>query len=120
MYGVQALAEVPQLGPWLPGEEQADSRSRPERERIEHVFLAGVAVPDARVLELARRLRAAQLDETAEKLEGAWSREVRVLGLEITDREAILRVLEEGAEGLAELRVVLLQEHVGRVRDGLA
>ena len=58
--------------------------------------------------------------ETAEKLERAWRREVRVLGLEVTDREAILRVLDDGPEGLAELRAVLLQELVWRRAEGLA
>ena len=34
-------------------------------------------------------------------------------------REAILRALEDPPAGLEELRAVQLQEHVGRVRDGL-
>ena len=34
-------------------------------------------------------------------------------------REAILRVLEDCPEELAELRATLLQEHLWRVREGL-
>jgi hypothetical protein len=41
------------------------------------------------------------------------------IGLSITDREAILSVLNDPPEFLLDLRAVLLQEHVGRVRDGL-
>jgi hypothetical protein len=57
--------------------------------------------------------------ELGDRPEDAWRREVKVLGLEVADREAILRVLEDGPEEFAELRSVLLQEHVWRVREGL-
>ena len=56
---------------------------------------------------------------TAERLERACDREARIVALDIPDSEAILRVLEDCPDELAELRAVLLQEHVGRVRDGL-
>ena len=79
---------------------------------IEHVFLAGVPVSDARVLELARRLSASELDELADRLEDAWRREVRMFALDVDEREAILQVLEDGPDEFAELRAVLLQEHV--------
>ena len=36
---------------------------------IERMFLAGVSVADARVLELARRLEAADFDDLADRLE---------------------------------------------------
>ena len=36
------------------------------------------------------------------------------------DRIAILTVLDDPPAGLEELRATLLQEHVGRMRDGLA
>jgi hypothetical protein len=69
------------------------------------VFLSGISVPDREVLDLARRLRATGFDEEAEKLEDAHRREVRILALEIAEREAILRALEECPDGsLAELR----------------
>jgi hypothetical protein len=51
------------------------------------VFLAGVPVSDRTVLELARHLSEARFDETADKLEKAWSRETRVLALEVDERE---------------------------------
>ena len=44
--------------------------------------------------------------------------ETRLLGLDIPQRETF-RMLDDPPEGLTELRAVLLQEHVGRVRDGL-
>ena len=86
---------------------------------IEHVFLAGVPVPDARVLKLARRLSASEFDELANRLEGAWRREVKVFALAVDEREAILLVLDDGPEEFGELRGVLLQEHVWRQREGL-
>ena len=72
------------------------------------------------MLELARSLRDAELDATAETLERGYDNEVVVLALTIADREAILRALDDaGSEALAELRGVLLREHEGRVREGL-
>jgi hypothetical protein len=50
-------------------------------------------------------------------LEGAYDREARTVALDIPDREAILRVLEECPEELLELRSTLLQEHVWRQRE---
>ena len=62
----------------------------------------------------------AGLEVTAAKLEHAWSAETKVLALDIDDREALLRAMEDWCPPeLGELRAVLLQEHVGRVRDGL-
>ena len=51
---------------------------------IEHVFLAGLQVPDARVLELARRLGAAGFDDLGDRLEDAWRREIKMFALEVT------------------------------------
>ena len=45
---------------------------------------------------------------------------MKVFGLEVADREAILRVLEDGPAESAELRGVLLEEHVWRQGEGLA
>ena len=44
---------------------------------------------------------------------------VKILALDIPERETIIRALDDPPPGLEELRVVLLREHVGRVRDGL-
>ncbi len=41
------------------------------------------------------------------------------MALDIPDREAILRVLEECPDELLELRATLLKEHVWRKREGL-
>ena len=56
--------------------------------------------------------------DTAERLERAYDREDRIVALEVPDREAILRVLEECPEEMLELRATLLQEHVWRRRRG--
>ncbi len=59
------------------------------------MHLAGVPIPDRLVLELGRRLRTAGLEAAAAKLEHAWSAETKVLALDIDDREALLRAMED-------------------------
>ncbi len=44
----------------------------------------------------------------------------KVLALTIPERETIIRALDDAPDGLEELRAVLLQEHVGRKREGLS
>jgi hypothetical protein len=83
------------------------------------MMLAGIPVNDRLVLDLAQRLRDADLLDTAAVLEDAYDAERRVAALTITAREAILRALEDCPDGLAELRGVLLKEHEWRVREGL-
>ena len=83
------------------------------------MWLAGIPVDDKAVLRPAASLREAELVETAEIFERAYDREARIVALEVTDREAILRVLEECPEEMLELRATLLQEHVWRQREGL-
>lgn len=61
-------------------------------------------VPDGTVLELARRLRETELVDTAERLERAYDREAKFVALDIDDREAILRILEDCPGKLLELR----------------
>ena len=82
------------------------------------VFLAGVQVRDGTVLELARRLRDGQFVDTADKLEQAWSQEAKQVALETDDRQALLSVLVDGPDELAELRSVLLQEHERNLGGG--
>ena len=82
------------------------------------MMLAGIPVDDRLVLDLAGRLRDAGFDDTALRLENAYDRETRVLALTISDREAIVRVLEDCPDELAELRGVL-REHEWRRREGL-
>ena len=64
------------------------------------MWLAGIPVADRAVLHLAASLREAELVGTAERLERAYHREARIVALEISDREAILRVLEDCPEEL--------------------
>jgi hypothetical protein len=82
------------------------------------MFLAGVEVRDADLLDVARRLRKAGLDDTAAKIERAWADENQMLALETDDREALLHVLVDGPNELAPLRSVLLQEHERKLAGG--
>jgi hypothetical protein len=68
-------------------------------------MLAGTPIAD--LLELARRLREAELIDTAEVLEDAYYAERRVVALTIADREAVLRVARglPGRVGRATQRV---------------
>jgi len=80
------------------------------------VFLAGIPIRDEAVLELARLVDDAGL---AERLETAYSNGIRILALEIKDRETILVALEEPPEELAELRGVLLRELAWLREEGI-
>jgi hypothetical protein len=85
------------------------------------VWLSGIPIPDRDVLDLARRLRVIGFDEEAERLEDAHRREIVILGLEITEREAVLRALEDCPDGpLAELRAVILRDVTWFRAQGLA
>ena len=56
----------------------------------------------------------------AERLETAYGNAARILALDVPERETIMWALDDPpSESLAELRGILLEEHVGRVRDGL-
>ncbi len=81
------------------------------------MFLAGIPVHDDLILELARLV---DDDALADRLEAAYGREVKVLGLDIPERETIIRALEDPPPGLEELRGVLLREHEWRRREGLS
>ena len=83
------------------------------------MMLAGIAVADRYVLELARRLRDAGFPITANRLETAYERQTKLLALTIKERERILRALADCPKSLAELRAVLLNEREWRRREGL-
>ena len=75
---------------------------------------------DQDVLELAELLRGGGFEDVAHKFDHALLIETTVLALTVTDRESILRALDDPpTEGLAELRGVLLVEHEWGVREGL-
>jgi hypothetical protein len=80
------------------------------------MMLAGVPVRGDLVLELARLV---DDDALAERLEDAYGRKVKLLALEIAERETILVALADTPPGLEELRGVLLQDREWRVREGL-
>jgi len=84
------------------------------------MFLAGVPVEDKLVLTIAANLRNAGHDITAEWLEGAYDKEVKVLALQLFHRDEILEVLVDCPEGLCELRAVLLKQQEWRVREGIS
>ncbi len=84
--------------------------------RVERVFVAGIPIRDELILELARLVDDEHL---ADRLETACGREVKVLALDIPERETIIRALEDPPAGLEELRGVLLREHEWRRREGL-
>lgn len=65
-------------------------------------------------------LRETGFDGTAGRLEDAYDLQTRVLARTVPEREQILYALDDPPDGLAELRSVLLAEHVGRQRQGLA
>jgi hypothetical protein len=93
--------------------EERMSRSKPWRNvPPATVTLAGIPVKRELVERLAR-----QVDEpTATKLARAIENETRVLGLEIEDRERLLRALEDARRGWASSRATLTQEYVASVR----
>jgi hypothetical protein len=80
------------------------------------MMLAGIAVRDDLILELARLVND---DTLADKLEDCYGREVKVLALDIPGRETIIRALEDPPAGLEELRGVLPREVGWRRREGL-
>ena len=60
------------------------------------------------------------VDDERARLETVYGRMTKVLALTIPERETIIRALDDPPARLEELRAVLLREHAGRVRDGLA
>ena len=80
------------------------------------MMLAGVPVHPAAVEDLAYRLHDAGDMGLAERLTGKLERGVLVMSLEVGDRESILGVLTDCPDGLAELRAVLLRDHMWRQR----
>ena len=83
------------------------------------MMLAGIAVPDRRVLELARKLRDAGCGDTAARLESGYEHQAKLLALSVEERDEILGVLVDCPDGLGELRAVLLQQHEWRRREGI-
>jgi hypothetical protein len=77
--------------------------------------VAGIPVAAAVVRELIRRVD----EPTASQLQRALDARRAVVALTISDRERILRALEDPPDGLADLRRVLLRENECRVREAL-
>jgi hypothetical protein len=82
------------------------------------MWLAGVPVSDEHVVELVRRLRELSLGGHADHLERALDRGARIVALDVSDREAILQALEGCPDSLADLRSVLVDDHLWRAREG--
>lgn len=83
------------------------------------IEVAGIQVPRHAMIEVAHRLVLAGETEATTRVLDALAHHDRVTP-DINDREAILRALEDCPDALAQLRAVLLTEHVGHQRDGLA
>jgi hypothetical protein len=76
--------------------------------------LAGITIDRLAVLELAERLGHARHSETAALLLMADAVGDERVALNISDREAIIDVLGDRPDALAELYEVLVLEHMGR------
>jgi len=72
--------------------------------------LAGIELTDESLLELVVRLRGADLDDQADRIVHALMSMQTEVTLRHPDRLAILTVLDDPPEGLAELRHVLLHD----------
>ena len=82
--------------------------------------LAGTDLDDHAVLALAQALHQRGFEHTAYGLERAFDAFTAEFPLTIEEREQMLLALDDPSDDLAPFRAVLLQEHVGRVGDGLA
>lgn len=76
--------------------------------------IAGVKISDSNLLGLAQQLRLNGAWSTADSLEGSVAAGDHTLHLDVLDREAILRALEDPPAGLEKLRGVLLRESTER------
>jgi hypothetical protein len=96
------------------------SRSSSTPARPLRAHLADIPVAAADVLELARLAGDAGFEETAERLEDSYRREVKVLALSIAERKELLASLAEcDNKSLAMLRGILLLEPAWRRENGL-
>jgi hypothetical protein len=84
------------------------------------MYLAGVNIALEDVMTLVALLRAERYSTTADTLERGIRRCDGAVGLTIRERTAILDVLDDPPDGLAQLRGVLLAEHTWRIQHGLA
>ena len=82
--------------------------------------LAGVELPDSIVAELACRLHEEGEQALAFHLGHAIDHLHDDFALSTRDREALLRVLTDCPEDLADLRATLLADHIGRGRSLVA
>lgn len=80
------------------------------------MHLAGIPVRDEAILELARLVDDPAL---AAKLEGAYSHQVKILALEIHERETIIAALDDPPADLAELRAFCSGSSNGGAPKGL-
>jgi hypothetical protein len=68
---------------------------------VHRMFLAGIPVRSELILELAGTV---DDDDLGQKLRTALANEITLLGLDVPERETILRALEDCPEELGELR----------------
>ena len=82
--------------------------------------LAGIAVDRLAVLELAERLTHAGYTDTAALILIADASGDERVGLSVKDREAVIDVLVDTPDSLAQLHGVLVVEHMSRTLDKMA
>jgi hypothetical protein len=83
------------------------------------MLLAGIEVEGETVALLARLLHDDYYHHVGDKLEHALDGRAEALGLTISERNAILDVLDDPPLSLMPLRDVLFNEYVWRVQNGL-
>jgi hypothetical protein len=81
--------------------------------------LAGISVSEELTLALAGLLNDAGHEDVADALVTALEQERPIVALTTLDREAIISVLDDPPDGLAELGAVLRSERGRREREGL-
>jgi hypothetical protein len=92
------------------------SRPKPYRPPTS-ITLAGIPVRRGLVEWLAERL---DDDPSGDRLRRALDNDIRIVGLEVAERETILRALDDPPSGLEELRATLLKDAIWMRRQGIA
>ena len=83
------------------------------------IRLAGIEITEESLLALVVRLRSANLDDQADRIVDALMSMQTEVTLTPPDRVALLTVLDDPPDGLAELRGALVQENAGRRQDSV-
>ena len=80
------------------------------------MLLCGLEIPDRLVLKLAHMV---DDDELEVRLRASHALDIRILGLDVEERETVLLTLQDPPDGLEDLRATLLQERAWLRSEGL-